>query len=437
LFTAELTTQVDAIWRAFAQTGITDPVEVVDQITRVLADRTRPDRADIRSESPPNTLPAHLLSELSELLDSPLLQAPATMERFYDHLTGKLGAHITAVVTPSHIVRLMVALAEPTPEDTIIDPAVGTAGLLVAAAEYLREHHPRVGRDGGPRDHINNEAFTGVESDASLSRIATTNLRLHGVQNATIVNRDSLAEPSDGHGSEASNPDLFSLVLANPPLSGSRDLASTSRHLLSVVKTKKTEQLFLAHVLGLLSPGGRAVVVVPDSMLFGMSKTHKDLRRMLVEDHNLEAIVRLPAGVFRPHSAASASIVLVRKSGATDRVWFYDVRADGVTPDAKGALTDANDLPDAIARWRSLSGLSAPGAEVAEAGRPRTAQSFLVPRAELASHDYDLTFSRYRIAFAEHIMHRTPNDILIEIARLELQIQQAAAALARSLGEPQ
>jgi type I restriction enzyme M protein len=397
LVAGELTAHVDELLHAFDEAGVVDALEAVEQIASLPDDR-------------------------------------ATQERVFEYLLGKLGApgSSTTAPTPRHIVALMVEMAAPTPADTIIDPAVGTGGFLTAAADYLRDQHPRIWVDTALRDHFNNTAFTGVDSEAALGNIARMNLRLHGVQNPEIQQRDSLAEEGGRR---------YSLVFANPPLGGARDVPA-AKQLHSVVRTKRTDLLYVAHSLRLLADGGRAAIIVPDAVLFGTTKAHKDLRRTLVDDHSVEAVVRLPAGVLRPISSSAGSpssavsILLVRRGAVTRNVWFYDLRADGfaadaLTTDDKRLPTETNDLTDLLTRWRAVSAQTA----ASEADRPRTAQSFLVPRAEIAEHDYDLTFNRYRLVPAEHVVYRSPNDILIDVARLELQIQQAAAGLARSLSE--
>ena len=236
----------------------------------------------------------------------------------------------------------------------------------MAASEYLREHHPEIWADDASRDHYNRLAFTGFDSDASMSRIASMNMQLHGVDSPTIQRRDSLAEEhTDAEGA-------YTLVLANPPFAGSLDYETTAKDLLAIVKTKKTELLFLALMLRLLKNGGRAAVIVPDGVLFGSSTAHKALRRMLVEDHKLEAVVKLPSGTFKPYTGVSTAILLFQKtsSGGTDHVWFYDVRADGFTLDDKRTPTEANDLPDVLARWSSLSSPDTPNSTAREPPNP-------------------------------------------------------------------
>jgi type I restriction enzyme M protein len=426
-----LARQVDALWIAFLESGAS-PLETMEQITGLIADRGL-GAFGIRVPE--------LLDEAIALLDSPQMQDPTAQRTTYEYLIGKLTtAQSGPVVTPRHIIRLMIDLVEPTPDDTIIDPSAGTGGFLVAAGEYLREHHPRLWADAELRDDLEAPTLTGLDSDASMRDVASMNLRLHGITRPTISHRDVLEV--DGAGLSAGS---FSLLLANPPLAGLRDAAVTAKELLQVVGTRKPELLFLVRALTLLCAGGRAAVIVPDSVLYGTSKAHVTVRRILVEEHSLEAVVRLPPGVFRPASTRSASILLFRKQGVTDFVWFYDVRADGFTLDDDRSPTEGDDLPDVAARWRSLSAspsmLDGPGeiddvTSASRATRARTAQSFSVPRAEIAGQGYDLTFNRYGFVFAERLSHRTPNEILIEVARLELQIQRAAAELARSLNDP-
>jgi type I restriction enzyme M protein len=232
--------------------------------------------------------------------------------------------------------------------------------------------------------------------------------------------RDSLAEE------HADALESYSLVLANPPFAGSLDNETTAKDLLQVVKTKKTELLFLALMLRLLKNGGRAAVIVPDGVLFGSSNAHKSLRRMLVEDHKLDAVVKLPSGTFKPYTGVSTAILFFTKtsSGGTDNVWFYDVQADGFTLDDKRTPTEANDLPDVLARWQKLED---------ESERPRTAQSFMVPKDEIAAQGYDLSLNRYKEVEHEEVEHRAPAEILADLMALEQEIAEATRSLAEVL----
>jgi type I restriction enzyme M protein len=331
--------------------------------------------------------------------------------------------------TPRHIIRLMVEMTAPGPTDVICDPACGTAGFLVAAAEYLRAHNPKRLGEATFKSHFHAEAFHGFDFDNTMLRIGSMNMLLHGVENPDIRYRDSLAQ--DHAGEE----ERYTLLLANPPFAGSLDYENTAKDLQQVVKTRKTELLFLALFLRLLKPGGRAAVIVPDGVLFGSSKAHKKLRHMLVEEQKLDAVVSLPGGVFKPYAGVSTAILLFTRtnSGGTDHVWFYDCDADGWSLDDKRtpllpedklgpvpsvALSDEeyarNNLPDILARWQQRDG--------AERDRPRTAQSFCVPKADIAAQGYDLSINRYKEVVHAEVQHRSPREILAELDELEAQI---------------
>ena len=273
------------------------------------------------------------------------------------------------------------------------------------------------------------DRFNGYDFDNTMLRIGSMNMQLHGVQSPTITYQDSLAEE------HSADIEAYNLILANPPFAGSLDYESTAKDLLQVVKTKKTELLFLALFLRLLKPGGRAAVIVPDGVLFGSTKAHKELRRMLVEDQKLDGIVSLPSGVFKPYAGVSTAILLFTKtnSGGTDHVWFYDLQADGRSLDDKrtplldddklsvdSTLTDdehaKNNLPDALARWNQRDGT--------EADRARTDQSFCVPKADIAANDYDLSINRYKEIVYDEIDYPAPSTILDDLAELETEIQQ-------------
>jgi type I restriction enzyme M protein len=317
----------------------------------------------------------------------------------------------------------------PGPKDVICDPACGTRGFLVAAGEYLRENRPKLFQEKESRDHFHEEMFHGFDFDGTMLRIGSMNMTLHGVDNPDIRYKDSLAQEHAG------DSDRYSLVLANPPFAGSLDYETTAKDLLAVVKTKKTELLFMALFLKLLKPGGRAAVIVPDGVLFGSSTAHKEIRRMLVEDHRLDGIVKLPSGVFRPYAGVSTAIVLFTKtnSGGTDQVWFYDCQADGFSLDDKrnpllqaekigprAKLSDDElakcNLPDIAARWRQRNGT--------EHKRPYTAQSFCVPKAEIAAAGYDLSINRYKEVVHSATEHRPPKEIIAELKALEQEVME-------------
>jgi len=261
--------------------------------------------------------------------------------------------------------------------------------------------------------------FTGYDSDAAMARIASMNMLLHGVENPTIERADSLSE---GHPGD----DRYTLVLANPPFAGSLDQETVSKDLQKLVKTRKTELLFLVLMIRMLRNGGRAAVIVPEGVLFGSSNAHKAVRKLLIEDHKLDAVIKLPSGTFKPYTGVSTAILLFTKtsSGGTDRVWFYDVRADGMTLDDKRTPIEANDLPDVLARWQNLD---------AEAARVRTDQSFFVPKQEIVDNGYDLSLNRYKEIEIEEVEHRSPVEILDELDALEVEIQDGLKRLREML----
>jgi type I restriction enzyme M protein len=413
-----------------------------------------------------------LLAKVVDMLEQVPMEDRDTKGDLYEYMLGKIATagQNGQFRTPRHIIQLMVELTAPQPRDVICDPACGTAGFLVAAGEFLRQQHPEIFRDAELKEHFHHQLFHGFEFDNTMLRIGSMNMLLHGVENPAITHRDSLAQ--DHAGEE----EKYTLILANPPFAGSLDYENCAKDLLQIVKTKKTELLFLALFLRLLKPGGRAAVIVPDGVLFGSSKAHKTLRQKLVEEQKLDAVISLPGGVFKPYAGVSTAILLFKKtnSGGTDYVWFYDVDADGMSLDDKRtellpqeklgpvprvALTAEehakNNLPDILARWRSLwpqevlsetvgnpanrLGMSAieslplvaedSSRYGGERSRPRTAQSFCVPKADIAAQGYDLSINRYKEVVHEEIAHRPPGEILQKLRELEAEIQKGMKEL--------
>jgi type I restriction enzyme M protein len=384
-----------------------------------------------------------LLSRVVDMLDDIPMEGRDTKGDVYEYMLSKIATagQNGQFRTPRHIIELMVAMVAPTPSDDVCDPACGTAGFLVASAEHVRDRHPEAQHDDSDREHFHNTMFHGFDFDSTMLRIGSMNMLLHGVEQPDIRYRDSLSEDA------GEDEGLYSLILANPPFAGSLDYETTAKNLLQVVKTKKTELLFLARSLRLLKTGGRAAVIVPDGVLFGASKAHRELRRILVEDQKLDAVVKLPKGVFRPYAGVSTAILFFTKteSGGTDHVWFYDVQADGWSLDDKRvalvgeeklgcrpahALDAAehakNDLPAVLARWPERDG--------AERQRKRTEQSFSVPRDEIAAEGYDLSINRYKEVLYEDLEHRLPIDIIAEIEQTEDEIRAGLAELKGVLG---
>jgi type I restriction enzyme M protein len=389
------------------------------------------------------TIPtAALLARVVDMIDHVPMEDRDTKGDLYEYMLGKIASagQNGQFRTPRHIIRLMVEMVAPQPSDVICDPACGTAGFLVTTGEYLRDNHPEIFRDENLREHFHHHLFHGFDFDNTMLRIGSMNMLLHGVENPDIRYRDSLAQ--DHAGEE----EKYTLVLANPPFAGSLDYENCAKDLQQIVKTKKTELLFLALFLRLLKPGGRAAVIVPDGVLFGSSNAHKTLRKILVEEQKLDAVISLPGGVFKPYAGVSTAILLFTKtnSGGTEHVWFYDVDADGMSlddkrtellpleklgPVPKAALTaddhPKNNLPDILARWTQR--------DQSERQNPRTAQSFCVTKADIAQWGYDLSLNRYKEVVHEEIAHRLPGEILKSLGQLEAEIQQGTKELERML----
>lgn len=503
MITGELKSKVGRVWDAFWSGGIANPLEVMEQITYLLfikrldelqtvKDRRAnatgtpdpdpffdADQQDLRwqnfkvrdpeimyglvaegvfpylrrmggDESTYShhmkdarfTIPnANLLAKVVDLLDDLGMDKSDTKGDIYEYLLAKIASagQNGQFRTPRHIIDLMVEMTQPGPGDEVCDPACGTAGFLVQTSSYVKRTHKEALLGAEQRKHFNESMFHGFDFDSTMLRIGSMNMLLHGVENPDIRWRDSLAESAAGEAEK------YSLILANPPFAGNLDYESTAKDLQSIVKTKKTELLFLALFLRLLKPGGRAAVIVPDGVLFGSSKAHKELRRMLVEEQQLQAVVKLPSGVFKPYAGVSTAILFFTRtdSGGTDDVWFYDVKADGLSLDDKrnellpedrlGVRPmpadkplseeehEKNNLPDVLARWFSR--------DTSERDRARTEQSFCVPKTDIAAQGYDLSLNRYKEVVHEEIRTRPPLEILADLERLDAEISKGAEEL--------
>ncbi|MEU8314181.1 class I SAM-dependent DNA methyltransferase [Micromonospora sp. NPDC048887] len=507
VITGELKSKIDRVWDAFWSGGISNPLEVIEQITYLLfikrlddlhtLEENKANRLgkpmdrrifpegcdeqgrkydDLRWSHFKGTAPVEmfeivgervfpflrtlggdgstysdhmkdarftipnpaLLARVVDMLGQIPMEDRDTKGDLYEYMLGKIATagHNGQFRTSRHIIQLMVEMMAPTPTDEICDPACGTAGFLVEAGEYVRRTHPNALFDAVQRKHFHESMFHGFDFDSTMLRIGSMNMLLHGVENPDIRYRDSLGE------NVSNESEKYSLILANPPFAGSLDYESTSKDLQRIVKTKKTELLFLALFLRLLKPGGRAAVIVPDGVLFGSSKAHKELRRVLVEDQKLDGVIKLPSGTFKPYSSVSTAILLFTKtnSGGTDNVWFYEAIADGWSLDDKRtpllpaeklgpvpdvALSDdehaKNNLPDALARWFRRNG--------DELQRARTEQSYCVPKADIVEQGYDLSLNRYKEVMHEEIEHQPPLKILADLERLESEIQQGMSDL--------
>lgn len=312
--------------------------------------------------------------------------------------------------TPRHIIRMMVDLMEPESNDIICDPACGTSGFLISSGEYLKENRKKeIFYDKKMKEHYMNHMFHGYDTDRTMLRIGAMNMMTHGIENPSIEYRDSLSDQ---------NPDreMYTLILANPPFKGSLDYDIVSTDLLKVCKTKKTELLFLVLFLRMLKTGGRCACIVPDGVLFGSSKAHKTIRKELVEENRLEAVISMPSGVFKPYAGVSTAVLIFTKTGAggTDNVWFYDMKADGYSLDDKRSEISENDIPDIIERFHNRD---------AENERKRTEQSFMVPKQEIADNDYDLSINKYKEIEYVPVEYPPTEEILGNIREIENEIQ--------------
>lgn len=339
----------------------------------------------------------------------------------YEHLLSKVATAGTngQFRTPRHIIKMMVELVKPEPGDIIIDPAMGSAGFLIEAQQYLRDHHGEMFLDAKALEHFHNSMFFGNDMDRTMLRIGAMNMLLHGVDNPNISYRDSLSEQN-------TDEEKYTLVLANPPFKGSLDYEAVSADLLKVAKTKKTELLFLALFLRILKKGGRAAVIVPDGVLFGASKAHKQIRKEILENNKLDAVISMPSGVFKPYAGVSTAILVFTKtgSGGTDKVWFYDMKADGLSLDDKRQEVAENDIPDIIERYNNLD---------KEAERKRTEQSFMVDLDEIVNNDYDLSINKYKEIVYEAVEYPPTEEIISEIEEIENTIQTEMAELKKLL----
>ena len=484
MITGELRSKVDKIWETFWTGGITNPLEVIEQFTYLLFikglddkeiikendalllgidfDRTFPeDKQNLRWSKFKNfeaetmydvvanevfpfikSLHTNKDSAYAKYMGDAIFKIPTplmlskiidgidnidmdenkdTKGDLYEYLLSKVATAGTngQFRTPRHIIDMIVRLMKPTPQDVIVDPAAGSAGFLVSSQAYLRENHADLFLVQGLKEHFNNNMFYGFDMDRTMLRIGAMNMMLHGVDNPNIEYKDSLSEVN-------TDKDKFSLVLANPPFKGSLDYEQVSADLLKVTKTKKTELLFLALFLRILKMGGRCASIVPDGVLFGSTGGHKSIRKEIVENHKLEAIISMPSGVFKPYAGVSTAIMIFTKTGTggTDKVWFYDMKADGYSLDDKRNPIGDNDINDIVERFNNLD---------KEVERKRTEQSFFVPVEEIRENGYDLSINKYKEIEYEEVHYDAPSVILDRIKSLEEEITQGLKELERML----
>ena len=483
MVTGELRSKVDKIWETFWTGGITNPLEVIEQFTyllfikglddvettkeneavflgfeydgmfpkdkqylrwskfknveagemyRIVAEEVFPFIKNLHVDKDSAyakymgdaifKIPTPLmLSKIVGGIDNMDMEGKDTKGDLYEYLLSKVATAGTngQFRTPRHIIDMMVKLMQPTPEDIIIDPAAGSAGFLVSAQQYLRDHHADLFLVQGLKEHFNKGMFYGFDMDRTMLRIGAMNMMLHGVDNPNIEYKDSLSEQNVDR-------EKFTLVLANPPFKGSLDYEAVSADLLKITKTKKTEILFLALFLRVLKAGGRCASIVPDGVLFGSTGGHKSIRREIVDNHKLEAIISMPSGVFKPYAGVSTAIMIFTKTGTggTDKVWFYDMKADGYSLDDKRNPIESNDINDIIERFRNLDG---------EVNRKRTEQSFFVDVQEIRDNGYDLSINKYKEIEYEEVKYDAPCVILGSIRKLEEEIVKGIEELERMI----
>jgi type I restriction enzyme M protein len=363
-----------------------------------------------------------LFARVVDMLNDIPMEDRDTKGDLYEYLLSKIASAGTngQFRTPRHIIKLMVDLMQPKPDDIVNDPACGTCGFLVETGEYLRRVHPEIFYDEKKKAHFNNKLFCGTDFDSSMLRIGAMNMVLHGVENPHIDRIDALSETGKGMRN------AYTLILANPPFTGSLNYDEVSSDLLALSKTKKTELLFVSLFLQQLKPGGRCACIVPDGVLFGASKAHVKIREHLVEGHKLDGIISMPSGVFKPYAGVSTAIMIFTKtnSGGTDFVWFYDMKADGFSLDDKRDARAENDIPDILERW---------GRRDAKKDIERSGKAFFVAKEEIVGNRYDLSISKYKHVEHVEIAYESPTEILDQLDELELSIQNDLRQLREQL----
>ena len=494
MVTGELKNKIDGLWDVFATGGLTNPLEVIEQITylmfihdldvtdnkkakdcamlglpfkSIFSDQIQIGERSIDGQqlkwSVFRDLPANKMYEIvqewvfpfiknlhsdknsaySKYMDDAIfkLPTPLVLSRVIDSLDdiyalmgqstetdirGDVYEYLLSKIstagrngqfrTPRHIISMMVELMNPQPNDIICDPACGTGGFLVGASDYLQKNYRNdILMNKENREHYMNHMFHGFDMDRTMLRIGAMNMMTHGVESPFIEYRDSLSDQN-------LDKDKYSMILANPPFKGSLDADSVSADLLKVTNTKKTELLFLALFIRMLKIGGRCACIVPDGVLFGSSNAHKQIRKTLIEDNRLEAVISMPSGVFKPYAGVSTGILIFTKTGhgGTDKVWFYDMKADGYSLDDKRTQIKENDIPDIIERFKHLEN---------EIDRKRTEQSFFVDKEEIVKNDYDLSINKYKEVVYEKVEYPPTSEILAEIESLNNEINKNIAEL--------
>lgn len=364
---------------------------------------------------------AKVLAKVVDGIDAMDMNNKDIMGDVYEYLLGKIAAagENGQFRTPRHIINMMVQLMKPTLKDKILDPAMGSAGFLLESSTYISTHYAKELMKADNAKYYKSGMFSGFDTDQSMLRIGAMNMMLHGVEDPNITYQDSLS----GDNNERN---CYSLIMANPPFTGSVFQEEISKDLLALCKTKKTELLFLTLFVKMLEVGGRCASIVPDGVLFGSSTAHKAIRRELVENQKLVAVISMPSGVFKPYAGVSTAILIFTKTnaGGTDKVWFYDMKADGYSLDDKRSPIAANDIPDIIARFNNLDG---------EEGRERTEQSFFVTKEEIVDNGYDLSINKYKKTEYVTVEYPSTAEILDRLDALEAEIASEMKELRKML----
>lgn len=485
MITGELKNKIDGIWDIFWSSGMTNPLSVIEQITylmfiKILDDNEVKKEANAAAFDMPVADPvfdaehqncrwhifrnyeaeamftnmtekvfpfikndlsagkdtafarymkdaiflmpnARVLVRVIDALEELDLNNKDIMGDVYEYLLSQMATSGTngQFRTPRHIIRMMTELMQPTLEDNICDPAMGSAGFICEAARYVTDNYKSELMKKENKKHYTTTMFSGFDTDQTMLRIGAMNMMLHGVEAPNITWQDSLSEDNT-HREE------YSLIMANPPFTGSLDKETIAKDLLKVASTKKTELLFLALFLKTLKVGGRCACIVPDGVLFGSSNAHKSIRKEIVANNRLEAVISMPSGVFKPYAGVSTAIMIFTKTGngGTDNVWFYDMKSDGFSLDDKRSPVDNSDIPDIIERFRNLD---------KESGRERTEQSFFVPVQEIVDNDFDLSINKYKKTEYVAVEYPSTSEIMAEIKELNKQIEMEISELEKML----
>jgi type I restriction enzyme M protein len=486
MITGELKSKIDKVWEAFWTGGLSNPITVIEQMTFLLFIRRlddihtqreqkatflkkkidnpiyTPEQNELRwsffKNSDPDVMfklftkengvfdflknmgatdsafssymkgatfmmpTPRLLAQVVDMLSEINMDDRDTKGDVYEYLLSKIASagQNGQFRTPRHIIKMMVQMMRPSLEDTVCDPSAGTAGFLVATGEYLRETYPKELLKPKEQDHFQHKLFMGMEFDPTMIRIGAMNLMLHGIEQPNLIAVDALSEANNNFTEQAS------IVLANPPFKGSLDREAVDPKLLNIVDSKKTELLFIGLIIKGLKLGGRAAVIVPDGVLFGNSNAHQIIRKKLIDDQKLEAIISMPSGVFKPYAGVSTGVLIFTKtnSGGSDDVWFYDMTADGLSLDDKRNPIQDNDIPDILNRWDNLN---------VETKRKRTDKSFMVPVKEIRDNNYDLSINRYKEVVYDQKEYEQPSVILSHIEQLDSERQELLQELKKML----